>query len=93
MADYLRGVTQQAEDRDEGAIRDVGPYMEIRRRDSAVGVSFFPGELHLSIPDEAYYHPVMKELRDGSIDLVVLDNVSGVLPTPLCVYLHLSSCM
>ncbi len=76
MAEYLQAVAQQADDRDKLAIRDVDSYMEARRMDSAVGVCFLPGEVHLSIPDEAFYHPIVKELQDTSTDLVVLDNVS-----------------
>ncbi|TBU23980.1 terpenoid synthase [Dichomitus squalens] len=71
---YLEGVLQQAEDRENHVIRTVDAYMEVRREDSGVRVCFTPGELHLSIPDEAFYHPIVKVLRDCSIDLVVLDN-------------------
>ena len=63
--------------------------------DSGVRLCFSPSELHLSIPDEAFYHPVVKELQDASIDLVVLDNVSvyrhrhpltGVLSLLFCLF-------
>ena len=61
--------------------------------DSGVRLCFSPNELHLSIPDEAFYHPVVKELQDASIDLVVLDNVSVHRPLTevffLVFYLHL----
>ena len=76
MAVYLDAVGQQANDRDKNAIRDVDTYMVTRRGDSAVGACFLPGEMHLSIPDEAFCHPLVKELQDASIDLVILDNVS-----------------
>ncbi|KAM5542450.1 hypothetical protein V8D89_003909 [Ganoderma adspersum] len=74
MEDYLQAVGQQADDRDKLAIRDVDSYLEVRRHDSAVFACFMPGELHLSIPDEAFYHPVVRELQNASIDLVILDN-------------------
>ncbi|KAI1791069.1 isoprenoid synthase domain-containing protein [Ganoderma leucocontextum] len=74
MADYLRGVAQQADDRTKFAICTVDAYMEARRKDSAMHACFMPGELHLSIPDEAFYHPVVKDLQNASTDLVVLDN-------------------
>ncbi|PIL37690.1 terpene synthase [Ganoderma sinense ZZ0214-1] len=74
FADYLDGTAQLAEDRDKRAIRTIDAYMEARRMDSGVRVCFSPNELQLSIPDEAFYHPVVKELRDASVDLVVLDN-------------------
>ena len=51
--------------------------MAARRMDSAVRLCFSPCEFHLSIPDEAFYHPVVKELQDAGVDLVVLDNVSS----------------
>ena len=79
MADYLQGVAEQAEDRNSLTIRSVDAYMAARRKDSAMRVCFVPGELHLSIPDEAFYHPVIKELQDASNDLIILDNVSGRL--------------
>ena len=37
-----------------------------------------PGELHLSIPDEAFYHPVIKELEYLIADLIILDNVGAL---------------
>ena len=77
MEVYLEGVAYQAEDQEKQAIRTIETYMETRRMDSGVRPCLSPCEFHLSIPDEAFYHPVVKELRDASIDLVVLDNVSS----------------
>ena len=78
MADYLQGVAEQAEDRDDSlTIRSIDAYMEVRRQDSAVHACFMPGESHLFIPDEAFYHPVVKELQEAIVDLIILDNVSG----------------
>nr|VWO96337.1 N/A [Ganoderma boninense] len=74
MEEYLGAVGQQADDRDKLAIRDVKSYLEARRHDSAVIACFMPGELYLSIPDEAFYHPAVKQLQEASTDLVVLDN-------------------
>ena len=79
MEDYLHAVGQQAEDRDKLVIRDVDSYLEARRKDSAVLACFMPGELHLSIPDEAFYHPVVKELQYASTVMVVLDNVRDMV--------------
>ena len=58
-------------------LRNIDTYMGTRRMDSGVDPCFSPCEFHLSIADEAFYHPAVKELRDASIDLIVLDNVSG----------------
>nr|VWP01593.1 Uncharacterized protein [Ganoderma boninense] len=74
MEAFLAGIVYQAEDRDNLSLRTVDSYMEARRLDSGVVVSFSPCELHLSIPDEAFYHPVMKEIRDASTDMIMLDN-------------------
>ncbi|KAM5542485.1 hypothetical protein V8D89_003944 [Ganoderma adspersum] len=74
FAEYLHGAAMHAEDREKQIIRTVDTYMETRRKDCSVRLCFSPLELHLSIPDEAFYHPVVRELQDASIDLVVLDN-------------------
>ena len=75
----LEGVVRQSEDRDKLVLRTVDTYMEARRMDSGVRPCFSPCELHLSIPDEAFYHPVVKELRDASTDMIVLDNVINTI--------------
>ncbi|PIL37703.1 terpene synthase [Ganoderma sinense ZZ0214-1] len=74
MAYYLQGVIQQVDDGDKHSICSIEAYMQVRRKDSAIDACFMPGELHLSIPDEAFYHPVVKELQNASNDLVILDN-------------------
>ena len=79
MEDYLEGVVRQSEDRDKLVMRTVDTYMEARRMDSGVRPCFSPCELHLSIPDETFYQPVVKELRDASTDMIVLDNVSNTI--------------
>ena len=37
---------------------------------------FFVSEIGLNIPDEAYDHPVIKEMQEHVLDLVTLDIVS-----------------
>nr|AQH32583.1 terpenoid synthase [Polyporus brumalis] len=71
---YLNSVIVQAEDRDNDTIRTIDSYLEIRRENVGVRSAYMPGELHLSIPDEAFYHPVIKELEYLAIDLIILDN-------------------
>lgn len=88
MEDYLQGTIEQAEDRDNLVLRTVDTYMEARRMDSGVRPAFSPCEFHLFIPDAAFYHPVLKELRDASTDLIVLDNVSSRPRAPSLVALH-----
>ena len=87
MEDYLEGVVCQAEDRDKLVLRTVDTYMEARRMDAGVRPSFSPCEFHLSIPDETFYHPVVKELRDASTDMIVLDNVRTSRPN-IVVFSH-----
>jgi len=33
-------------------------------------------ELHLDLPDEAFYHPEIKEMELLCTDMIVVDNVS-----------------
>jgi Delta6-protoilludene synthase len=51
-------------------------YMRTRRENIGARPSFVLGELHLSIPDYAFRHPVIKELEYLIADLIILDNVS-----------------
>src|SRR4051812_17193756 len=37
------------------------------------------GELPLNIPDEAFYHHVMKEMQELLIDMLIIDNVRSPL--------------
>ena len=62
FAGYLQGADQHVEDREKRIMRTVHTYMETRRKDCSVRLCFSPSELHLSIPDEVFYHPVVKEL-------------------------------
>ena len=63
FTDYLQSVIAQAEDRDNNTIRTIDSYLENRRQNIGARPSYVPGELHLSLPDEAFYHPVIKELE------------------------------
>ncbi|RPD67494.1 terpenoid synthase [Lentinus tigrinus ALCF2SS1-7] len=74
FTDYLNSVIVQAEDRDNDTIRTIDSYLETRRQNIGARPSYVPGELHLSIPDEAFYHPVIKELEYLCADLIILDN-------------------
>lgn len=75
FTDYLNSVIVQASDRDSDKIRTVDEYFQTRRENIGARPSYVPGELHLSIPDYAFYHPVMKELEYLIADLIILDNV------------------
>ncbi|KAH7887274.1 isoprenoid synthase domain-containing protein [Phlebopus sp. FC_14] len=74
FTDYLESVVIQAADRDNNTIRTIDSYLATRRQNIGARPSYVPGELHLNIPDEAFYHPVMKELEYLIADLIILDN-------------------
>lgn len=71
---YLLSVVGQAEDRDSQRIHTTDTYFECRRHNSGVVLCFLVGELHLALPDKAYHHPILAELRWLATDLVLLDN-------------------
>ncbi|RPD81425.1 terpenoid synthase [Lentinus tigrinus ALCF2SS1-7] len=74
FTDYVNSVVVQAEDRDNDTIRTIDSYLETRRENIGTRPAHLPAELHLSIPDEAFYHPIIKELEFLCADLVLLDN-------------------
>ena len=78
FTDYLNSVITQAEDRDNDTHRTIDTYLQTRRENIGARPSYVPGELHLSIPDEAFYHPVIKELEYLIADLIILDNVGAL---------------
>ena len=86
MEGLLNAFVAQAEDRGNNTIRSVESYFELRRETIGMGPSYFIGELHLSIPDEAYYHPVVRELECLAADMIAMDNVrsSGSSPFARC---------
>ena len=75
FTDYLHSLITQAAERESDTIRTVDSYLKTRRQNIGVRPSYFPGKLHLSIPDVAFYHEVIKKLQYLSVDLVILDNV------------------
>jgi hypothetical protein len=66
---------KQAEDRDNRKILSIDEYLATRRQNIGIRPSFVPGELHLTLPDAAFYHPVVKELEYLVADLIIIDNV------------------
>ncbi|KAI0694502.1 isoprenoid synthase domain-containing protein [Cytidiella melzeri] len=56
--DYLKSLVVQAGDRVNDTLRTVESYMHIQREKNGARPSYVPGELHLSIPDNAFYDPV-----------------------------------
>ena len=75
--DYLKAMAAQAEDRGNRTELSVRKYLARRRESLGGRPSFVLGVLHLSIPDEVFNHPVIKELENASLDLIIVDNVSS----------------
>ncbi|KAI0345597.1 terpenoid synthase [Trametopsis cervina] len=74
FTDYLESVVAEAADRDSGSFRTVDAYIVNRRDNIGARPAYVLGALHLSIPDHAFYHPVIKELERLSSDLIALNN-------------------
>ncbi|KAJ7645684.1 isoprenoid synthase domain-containing protein [Mycena polygramma] len=74
FTDYLESVVEQAKDRDSDTVLTVESYLKTRRQNIGARPSYVPGELHLDLPDEAFYHPVVKELEYDIAELIILDN-------------------
>ncbi|KZT21453.1 terpenoid synthase [Neolentinus lepideus HHB14362 ss-1] len=74
FTDHVNSIVLQAEDRDNNKICTIDEYLETRRENVGARPSFFIGELHLNLPDQAFYHPTVKEQEYLIADLLVLDN-------------------
>ncbi|KAM5538094.1 hypothetical protein V8D89_008291 [Ganoderma adspersum] len=69
--DYLQAVVVQAGDHDNRTELSIEQYLTRRRDDTAC-----LGVLHLSIPYDAFHHPVIEELENAICDLISGDIVS-----------------
>jgi hypothetical protein len=76
--EYLEGVVQQAIDRSGHHIRDIQSYFEVRRKSIGATSAFALLELGLDIPDEVISHPTIQDMEMASIDMIFLNNVSGL---------------
>ncbi|KAF8638389.1 hypothetical protein AX17_002250 [Amanita inopinata Kibby_2008] len=74
FSDYLDTLVIQAADRDENVIRSIDEYMRIRSENIGLRPSCMPAETYLDLPDDVFYHPVMKELYYITAELIALDN-------------------
>lgn len=78
---FFQAITQQAGDRDDGAIPDLESYIELRRDTSGCKpcwalIEYANG---LDIPDDVMAHEVLEELGEAANDLVTWSNVSHIL--------------
>ena len=83
FTDYLESIVVQATDRDNKYLRTVEEYFETRRHNIGTTPTFAIGEAHLNLPDEAFYHPIIKKLELLTADMIILDNVGPNAREPL----------
>ncbi|KAI0371449.1 terpenoid synthase [Pilatotrama ljubarskyi] len=72
LTDYLNSVLLLAEDRYSGGTCTLEDFGRIRRENIGGRLPFSVSEMHLSIPDDAFYHPHIVELRTCIIDMMII---------------------
>lgn len=72
---YTAAVVREADDRTKRVYRTFEDYLAIRRYSSGCLPSFALCEFGLSLPEEAYHHPIMDELREEATYLIAIGNV------------------
>ncbi|KAG1787689.1 isoprenoid synthase domain-containing protein [Suillus plorans] len=71
---YLHAVVGEAEDRDHSHCRSIDDYLKLRRDTSGAAPSLTIHEMSMEFPDEVFYHPMIVELRQYGVELIVIDN-------------------
>ncbi|THH27301.1 hypothetical protein EUX98_g6890 [Antrodiella citrinella] len=74
LADFLESLVEQAADRDEDRYRTVEEYLRRRRQNVGTKPSCVPLELGLNLADEVFHHPVLVELTDYIVEIIIIDN-------------------
>jgi hypothetical protein len=78
---YLKGVVEEATDREKKYIRtNIEDYLALRRRTSAVKPSLDLLLLPLEIPNNVLQDPKVKELETLANDMIAVANVSTLHP-------------
>lgn len=77
---YTASVVQQAEDRTHAYIRSIDSYLMVRRDTIGAKPSFALLEADMNLPDEVINHPVIVDLSISCIDMLILGNVSTIIP-------------
>ena len=72
---YTAAVVEQAKDREGNRVRTIEEYMAVRRFTIGLEPSYALAALGLSLPQDVYEHPLVKELRVDVTDMVIYDNV------------------
>ena len=71
----MASVVEQAKDREGNRVRTIEEYMAVRRLTIGAEPSFTLAALGLSLPQDIYEHPLVKELEMDVIDMIIYDNV------------------
>ncbi|KAM5541550.1 hypothetical protein V8D89_004740 [Ganoderma adspersum] len=71
---YMASVVEQARDREGQRARTIEEYTAVRRLTIGAEPCYALAELELSLPQEAYDHPLIKQLRTDITDMLTLDN-------------------
>ncbi|KAJ6571005.1 terpenoid synthase [Mycena vulgaris] len=74
FGEYTDAVRQQAVDRDQGRIRSIPEYLELRRLTIGVRTSFDFFLLTDDVPDTVLEHPHIERLACAAIDMTILAN-------------------
>jgi hypothetical protein len=79
--DYVRAMTQEAQDRQHKSVRkSMAAYLELRRYTGAIKPSLDLLLLPLEISDELLDSPTVKELEMIAIELIAVANVNPIIP-------------
>ncbi|KAJ8587784.1 terpenoid synthase [Rhizopogon salebrosus TDB-379] len=71
---YLRAVVVEALDREQGHCRGIDDYLRLRRDTCGAQSAFAIYEMGMNLPDDVYSHPVIAELVECIVELILVDN-------------------
>ena len=76
MEKYAGAVVEQAKDRDEGRLRTLDEFWQVRTLTAGTYPSFEMADLIVGLPEEIIEHPLICSLRSVIADMILLNNVS-----------------
>ncbi|KAG1747566.1 terpenoid synthase [Suillus lakei] len=71
---YLHAVVVEASDREHGHRHSINDYLKLRRGTVGVTPCFPIFEMEMDLPDEVFYHPVIVDLANCIVELIIIDN-------------------
>nr|GAT56737.1 predicted protein [Mycena chlorophos] len=72
---FLKAVVEQAQERESVVIvSDVDAYMKLRRNTLGAKPAFALLEMNINVPDTLYDHPLLVNLRNLAVDMILLAN-------------------